>query len=831
MRKRCSAFVLIVSVLLVVSGVVPASPSANQSDASAPAAAITISGKAVNSQGGPVEGAKVMLYQMIYAEGASSPKPEMVDEKSTAADGAFTLVIPQGVDPKKTSYIVARKEGLALGWTAWRLQGEQRLEITLGEPKDLAGEIVDEKGQPVADAEVRIAAIMMGKGESRRYLTPPSFLIVRTDRQGRFLFAGMPAEATFEFHAEKPGRAAIGTLERTMYVRDRYQFSPGQAGIKLVLPLEARIEGVVVDKTGGKPVGGVQVIALSSARAGMLLSPKLATTAQDGIFQIGGLNVGSYTVQLPTSSEKMSEWAAEPVPVSVRAGETKSGIKLELTKGGIIEVLVREAGGKTIAKVNVGARHALRDQYFGANTDENGLARVRVTPGEYRISGPYKEGYSRGQNEETVSVADGQTQHVEFVLSTLPKITGIVRDEAGNPLAGVQVAVMPMGRSETTTDASGKFEVAWDPTPFPSAQNLTVVLVARDVARNLAGSTDLDEQAGNLDIKLQPGVTVTGTVVNEEGKPLPGTGIRIMLNGPRWRASFRMKEIITTGPDGVFEIKTLAPDREYTITATADGYGRQNISVNTSGLKENRHDAGQLKLPLANLSVTGIVVDANDQPIAGANVRASYDGGEPYSNEAQTDTDGKFIIKGLSPGMIRLMADSGRLTRAFGSARVESGTTDVRIVVSARGSVQSYMPRRPVSLRGKPLPPWKDLGIDLPADAADKMLLVCFWDMGQRPSRYCLTQLAAQAGLLGEKGVRIVAIQAAKVEDNTLKEWVEKNKVPFPVGNITGDVDKTQLTWGVASLPHLILTDKKHAVVAEGFNLSDLDKQIETAGR
>jgi hypothetical protein len=33
----------------------------------------------------------------------------------------------------------------------------------------------------------------------------------------------------------------------------------------------------------------------------------------------------------------------------------------------------------------------------------------------------------------------------------------------------------------------------------------------------------------------------------------------------------------------------------------------------------------------------------------------------------------------------------------------------------------------------------------------------------------------------------------------------------------------------VVSLPHLILTDKKHIVVAEGFSLDDLDKQIETA--
>jgi hypothetical protein len=109
------------------------------------------------------------------------------------------------------------------------------------------------------------------------------------------------------------------------------------------------------------------------------------------------------------------------------------------------------------------------------------------------------------------------------------------------------------------------------------------------------------------------------------------------------------------------------------------------------------------------------------------------------------------------------------------------------------------------------------------------MLLICFWDMGQRPSRNCLTQLAAQAGPLGEKGVRIVAIQAAQAEDSALREWIAKNKVPFPLGNIRGDIDKTQSAWGVASLPHLILTDKKHITVAEGFGLDDLDKQIEAA--
>jgi hypothetical protein len=46
------------------------------------------------------------------------------------------------------------------------------------------------------------------------------------------------------------------------------------------------------------------------------------------------------------------------------------------------------------------------------------------------------------------------------------------------------------------------------------------------------------------------------------------------------------------------------------------------------------------------------------------------------------------------------------------------------------------------------------------------------------------------------------------------------------VGAITADIEKTRFTWGVRSLPWLILTDSKHIIRAEGFNLSELDEKI-----
>ncbi len=86
-------------------------------------------------------------------------------------------------------------------------------------------------------------------------------------------------------------------------------------------------------------------------------------------------------------------------------------------------------------------------------------------------------------------------------------------------------------------------------------------------------------------------------------------------------------------------------------------------------------------------------------------------------------------------------------------------------------------------LLGKPLPELKYLGISL-EHVPDTSLLICFFDMNQRPSRYCLLQLAKQAEKLKEKGIAVIGIQASIVEEKTINEWADKNSIPFPVGMI-----------------------------------------------
>jgi len=128
---------------------------------------------------------------------------------------------------------------------------------------------------------------------------------------------------------------------------------------------------------------------------------------------------------------------------------------------------------------------------------------------------------------------------------------------------------------------------------------------------------------------------------------------------------------------------------------------------------------------------------------------------------------------------------------------------------------------------GKPLPAFEGIKLNLPPEQTNnRLVLLCFFDMNQRPSRNCLLQLSKSTKELTAKDVVVVVVQASKIDDGELNEWVEKNNIRFHIGMVQGDEDKIRFSWGVRSLPWLILTDKKHVVTAEGFSAVELDQKL-----
>lgn len=135
--------------------------------------------------------------------------------------------------------------------------------------------------------------------------------------------------------------------------------------------------------------------------------------------------------------------------------------------------------------------------------------------------------------------------------------------------------------------------------------------------------------------------------------------------------------------------------------------------------------------------------------------------------------------------------------------------------------------REPVSLIGSTLPTLDRFGLgDVMKQASGKIVLLGFLDIQQRPSRNCLQQLTVKAQELLAKGVIVAVVQASKMDPAEFAKWIEDSEIPFSAGAVGADESGVRAAWGVRSLPWLILTDRKHTVVTEGFAIDELDSKL-----
>ncbi|MBN2590752.1 MAG: hypothetical protein JXA96_12885 [Sedimentisphaerales bacterium] len=149
-------------------------------------------------------------------------------------------------------------------------------------------------------------------------------------------------------------------------------------------------------------------------------------------------------------------------------------------------------------------------------------------------------------------------------------------------------------------------------------------------------------------------------------------------------------------------------------------------------------------------------------------------------------------------------------------------------VIDSYGYEVNLSTMKPPSLVGKTLPSIAEFGIDLNPDVfKNNRLLICFFDYSQRPSRNCVLSLNEKAESLLDKDIFLIFIQAEPVTEQTLAAWLTKNEIVPPVGTSKIDLPALGHSWGVESLPWLILTDKQHIVTSEGFSITALDEKIE----
>jgi 5-hydroxyisourate hydrolase-like protein (transthyretin family) len=275
-------------------------------------------------------------------------------------------------------------------------------------------------------------------------------------------------------------------------------------------------------------------------------------------------------------------------------------------------------------------------------------------------------------------------------------ISGTVRDPAGNPVAGAQVTLYPghyQGApvaAEAATDQNGRYEMRLqiDPREFTGEIIPTNSLLARDPKRNLAAILDFSGTPANLDLNLQPGLRLSGSVTDTNGAPMNNVVVDLYFESGRQSRKLSPRPEKTDAA-GSFSIPALPQGREYFLPwgITAPGCGWLYGRLEAKDTLTNHYEFPAFVLKLADRKLAGQVFGPFGKPVAGATV--SFSGpGQPRLGETpampsatKTDAQGRFSFDAVCEGQVTVTAVMYENTR--GKAAAWGGDTNV--VVSLGG--------------------------------------------------------------------------------------------------------------------------------------------------
>jgi hypothetical protein len=267
-------------------------------------------------------------------------------------------------------------------------------------------------------------------------------------------------------------------------------------------------------------------------------------------------------------------------------------------------------------------------------------------------------------------------RNVEITVNPGKMVSGTVVDPDGKPVAGAQVAPLPMICFYVLTDDQGRFDLGWNP---EWAGNLKeFFLMARHLGRNLAGGIEIDENTESVRIELEPALMLTGTVEEPNGVPIPGAKVGLSLRRWNWACGTPVRKVMTDAK-GRYTFPVLPQRQEYINYAEAEGFWQNQITTGVINRITDCEQVGPIILKRPNLSVSGMVLNVNGRPVADIPVYLEGEG-QPKL-DSKTDVEGKFLFENVCSGLVQISAKNKVL---FGKIETEGGTKNVKLVVGSR---------------------------------------------------------------------------------------------------------------------------------------------------
>ncbi|MEZ6061256.1 MAG: hypothetical protein R3C19_12900 [Planctomycetaceae bacterium] len=729
-------------------------------------------GAVETSTGAPAAGAVVLLL------GGSYDAPVTLGQTTADADGHFTFT-----DLPEEDVVFANPGQLSV-WAMYgtaemgffsRLYNHRRrpLTVTTKPATTFAGRLVDDQGQPISGAKIvpqTLSSRKLGLDDINYAKFSAEMAEQRTattDADGRFVIPMVPA-----------GAAVYSTVTTNGFAAPRLTFNLDQQ-LTITLRPAARLSGSIGWPAGTverlpevrKKLGTVSVRAAAyyDASGSIVTDVKSAAygisfydtvdIASDGTFAWDSLPPGNYSVSAEYDPA-MPLSPAQAAVVRLEPGQSTEDFRLPAERGLRISGRVlgladqKPVPGATVQfmKLVEGTLH------WGprATTDADGRFLLHGTSARYRatvvdVPEDYVPLDPEGRSEEhksripTLDVTD-DTDWPDLLLDPAGNVEIEVVDERGQavPRAVVKV-VTPAGYPaqkdygrEQLTDDRGRFvirQVALNDTlPIRIRTSEAISDPALVVT---PGELNLSQP---LQVRISPehGFRIRCRIVDSRRDPIPNANVLVGTTYEyvsKWIDSGLAISggagTVQTDADGVATTGPLWPDRGYRITVRAEGFTPAE-SPFTSG---SRGDVVELEpIVLADAQpaeVSGRLVDANGDPIAGAKI---YSAGKEWRMASGiSDSQGAWKLEGVAPDVRYVFADANGFR--FGGATVVRGQPSTEITLRSNDSP-------PVGVRKRVTPKRED------QLATARELVESAWKMPMNP------RITSRIGLL-EAMVRI----------------------------------------------------------------------------
>ncbi|MDQ5858899.1 MAG: carboxypeptidase regulatory-like domain-containing protein [Acidobacteriota bacterium] len=633
----------------------------------------SIAGKVTDEAGAPVAGARVRIASDSGMRALMRGGPAAFLGRAgvlTGPDGTFRMrglaaQKNRTLEAVKSSYATAKRHGVTL--SAGQVVKDVVLVLKRG--LEARGRVVDAAGQPLAGAEIRLSPAQRGGG-----------FIVMGGMNREKPDATSGADGSFRVAGLEAGEYALA-VAREGYAPKRVPSAPvldpgpNQWPV-IVLAAGVPIAGVVRNAKG-EAIVGAEVFVFGEEAGGT----RNSRTDPEGRFRLEGLSadrqlrmtvVADGYAPLQRSVKPSSE---ELVLVLKTAGTIRGRVEDAATKRPVTDFTASYTEGQGAFAAGMRFVMGGRQSDKAFQSSDGSFELADVPPGKWSVRAT-SPGY-RPSEVSGIEVAEGETK--EGVVVSLKKggvVTGRVLDprrgtgvpnasvdwlEGSDSLGQGRMAAMNAcfgdgGGNAVTTDADGRFR--FDGLP---AGKLTFSAEHPDFLE-ASKQIELDDEA-TVELTLALGGSISGTVVAKDGRTaVPGAQVFLREQG----SSFSMgDDSLRADAGGSFLFEHLKAGR-YRVSARSNA---GTTSWKDVVLGESQRQDGVLLEMASGATVLGTVTGRPGGRAGGVRIFAS---GKDYQDSAVTGDDGRFTLRDVPPGALRLQAST-----AFTSTRSTSKNLDV----------------------------------------------------------------------------------------------------------------------------------------------------------